>query len=142
MSLPPVPNRRIGPVFGQLYVTCAVLALTAILLPLYISTEGRPGVAAITIWNDIVTEGRGVSIAAALLILITAGVLLAAAQRPTSMVFPVLVVVAAVIGVLMVLTNPARPRDTVHGPGLAVVMTVSIVAAVTAVVHLVRGTRR
>lgn len=131
-----------GPVVGQLYVTCAVLALSAILMPLYVGTADRPTISGISLFNDVVDEGRGVSIAAVLLILITAGVLLGAAHRPTSMVFPVLVLAAAVIGAVMVLTNPARPRDTVYGPGLAILMTICLVAAVTAVVHFIRVTRR
>lgn len=127
---------------GQIYVSCAVLSLAAVFVPLYLAPEGRPSSVTYTLWRGITEYGEGIAVGAVLLIVVTAGLLLAAAHRPDRMVLPVLVLVATVIGALLIALNPSQPRDTVFGTGLGILMTAIMIAAVTSLLHLVTVTRR
>lgn len=142
-TAPPAPVRtgRVSPVVGQLYVTCAVLSLAAVFVPLYLAPEGRPSSVTYSLWRGITEYGEGIAVGAVLLILVTAGLLLAAAHRPDGTALPVLVLAATVIGALLIALNPSQPRDTVFGTGLGILMTAVVVAAVTSLLHLVAVTR-
>lgn len=159
----PVPPRRpVSPVFGQLYVSAAVLAFAALFVPLWVldveeltSFVGGPADAdgalpplssvsstlgSYSLWRGIVVEGEGVAVVATLLILVLGALAVVAAHRRPSFLMIGALLVLGIVAIVMLLADPGKPSAAVTGPGAGMLWGAALVVVCTSAVQLFRAT--
>ena len=161
----PVTTRRaVSPVFGQLYVSAAVLAFAALFVPLYAygepeyyqgfdlpaRAEGYPPLSDIvytspidsySLWQGIVSYGEFIALLATLLVLAYAVLAIIAAHRLQSFWAPTALLAVGTLGLVMLTAEPGRPAGAVTGPGLGMLWGAAVVVVGASGVHLFRATR-
>ncbi|MEJ7650942.1 MAG: hypothetical protein WKF57_18170 [Nakamurella sp.] len=162
----PVTTRRaVSPVFGQLYVSAAVLAFAALFVPLYAwgepgyyqgfvdpsAAQGYPPLSSIvdtspidsySLWQGIVSYGEFIALLAILLVLAYAVLAIIAAHRLQSLWAPSALLAVSTLGLVMLTAQPDRPSGAVTGPGLGMLWGAALVVVATSAVHLFRATAR
>ncbi|WP_353647531.1 hypothetical protein ABLG96_11515 [Nakamurella sp. A5-74] len=161
----PVTTRRaVSPVFGQLYVSAAVLAFAALFVPLYAwgeqetvmgfvggsASDGYPPLSSIvntssidsySLWQGIVSYGEVIALLATLLVLGYVVLAIITAHRRQSFWAPTALLAVSTLGLVMLTAEPDRPSGAVTGTGLGMLWGAVLVVVVTSAVHLFWATR-
>ena len=136
---PRASTRHVSPVFGQLYVTAAALAVVAIFVPLYVVDPARVTTSSIgsySLWRGFIGFAEPIASVAIMLIALLAGVPPWTAHRLHLMAPPAVVLAIALMGLLLTLGAPGRPSVALDGPGHGLLIGTCLVLLATATTHL------
>ena len=136
---PRASTRHVSPVFGQLYVTAAALAVVAIFVPLYVVDPARVTTSSIgsySLWRGFIGFAEPIASVAIMLIVMLAGVLLWTAHRLHLMAPPVVVLAIALLGLLPPPGARGRPSVAWDGPGAGLLIGTCLILLATATTHL------
>lgn len=130
---------RLTTVFGQVYLTSALLTFVATFLPLWSSPDIEM-FDTMSLWEGAMIGNHGGSIAAAgllLAVLLMATLVLAAVLADRVPVAPVVAALLSIPGVVLLVTKPysSTPEPDL-GTGGSVMLALAILVMITAVAHV------
>ncbi|MEG9225418.1 hypothetical protein [Aeromicrobium sp. Sec7.5] len=130
---------RLTTVFGQVYLTSALLAFVATFLPLWSSPEVE-SFDTMNLWAGAMISNTGGGIAGVgllLALLLVATLLLSAVFVDKGPGAPVVAAVLSLPGVVLLLTKPySSTPEPSFGTGGALMLSLAIIVIVTAIVHV------